>query len=91
VAALAHILFGREANMSEFEQREQTLAVPNFVPLEREARSHVDTRCAAYHLGRKPQTLRVWASTEQGPLQPIRIRGRLAWPVSAIRRLLASN
>lgn len=34
-----------------------------FVPLDFEQRTHVDKACAAYHLGRKPQTLRVWAST----------------------------
>ncbi len=53
-----------------------------------ERRTHIDTACAAYHLGRKPQTLRVWASSETGPLRPIRVNGRLAWPVEDIRRLL---
>jgi hypothetical protein len=48
----------------------------------------VDTACAAYHLGRKPQTLRVWASSETGPLRPVRVNGRLAWPVVEIRRVL---
>lgn len=56
--------------------------------LAQETRSHVSTDCAAYHLGRRPQTLRVWASTEQGPLRPIRINGRLAWAVVEIRRVL---
>lgn len=60
----------------------------NFTPLDREQRTHVDTARAAYHLGRKPQTLRVWASTEQGPIRPVRINGRLSWPVAEIRRLL---
>jgi hypothetical protein len=62
---------------------------PAFVPLDLEQRTHVDTSCAAHHLGRKAQTMRVWASTEQGPIRPIRINGRLAWPVSEIRRLLS--
>jgi hypothetical protein len=30
----------------------------SFTPLQHEARTHVDTACAAYHLGRKPQTMR---------------------------------
>lgn len=60
-----------------------------FVPLNLEQRTHVDTSCAAHHLGRKAQTMRVWASTEQGPIRPIRINGRLAWPVAEIRRLLS--
>lgn len=59
-----------------------------FVPLDFEQRTHVDTACAAYHLGRRPQTLRVWASTEQGPIRPVRINGRLSWPVGEIRQLL---
>jgi len=38
-----------------------------FVPLGLEQRVHVDTVSAAYHPGLKAQTMRVWASTEQGP------------------------
>lgn len=60
----------------------------NFLPLDQENRSHVDTSCAAFHLTRKAQTLRSWASTERGPLRPIRIMGRLAWATADIRRLL---
>jgi hypothetical protein len=68
----------------------QTIAqhMPSFVPLDLEQRTHVDTMCAAHHLGRKAQTMRVWASTQQGPIRPIRINGRLAWSVAEIRRLL---
>lgn len=62
---------------------------PNqFVPLELEIRPAIPTDAAAYHLNRKPQTLRVWACEENGPIRPIRINGRLAWPVSVIRELL---
>jgi hypothetical protein len=60
----------------------------SFTSLEFERRTHVDTACAAYHLGRKPQTLRVWASSEKGPLRPVRVNRRLAWPVADIRRVL---
>jgi len=59
-----------------------------FTPLVRENRTAIDTNAAAFHLGRKPQTLRKWASTEQGPLRPFRINGRLAWSVAEIKRLL---
>lgn len=65
-----------------------SIAPSNFTPLEFEQRTHVDTACAAYHLGRKPQTMRVWASTERGPIRPVRINGRLSWPVAEIRHLL---
>jgi hypothetical protein len=59
-----------------------------FVPLNLEQRTHVDTASAAHHLGRRPQTMRAWASTERGPIRPVRINGRLSWSVAEIRRLL---
>lgn len=59
-----------------------------FPPLEQVTRPTVNTEAAAYYLNRKPQTMRSWASTEHGPIRPIRINGRLAWPVAAIRALL---
>lgn len=57
-------------------------------PLERETRAAVDTETAAYHLNRQPQTLRIWACKEIGPIRPLRIHGRLAWSTAEIRRLL---
>ncbi|SEP38779.1 hypothetical protein SAMN05216316_2732 [Nitrosovibrio sp. Nv6] len=59
-----------------------------FPPLEKITRPTVPTSTAAYYLNRKPQTLRVWACLENGPLRPVRINGRLAWSVSAIRALV---
>jgi len=61
---------------------------PGISPLEQEPRATVDTRTAAYHLNREPQTLRVWASSQTGPIQPLRVGRRLAWPVAELRRLL---
>ncbi|HCY16915.1 MAG TPA: hypothetical protein DHV21_13220 [Curvibacter sp.] len=57
-------------------------------PLDRETRSALPTPEAAFHLNRAQQTLRLWAMRENGPIRPIRIHGRLAWPVSELRRLL---
>ena len=59
-----------------------------FPPLELVNRPAVDTAAAAHYLNRKPQTLRGWACMENGPLRPIRINGRLAWPVAGIRAVL---
>lgn len=56
--------------------------------IEAETRSHVETALAAHWLGRQPQTLHVWACRESAPLRPIRIHGRLSWPVAGIKRLL---
>ncbi len=66
----------------------QAAANQNFPPIETESRSHVETACAAFHLTRKPQTMRAWACLENGPIRPIRINGRLAWPVAEIAALL---
>lgn len=61
---------------------------PAFVALAAETRAAVDTATAAYHLNRQPQTLRGWACKEDGPLRPVRVHGRLAWPVAELRRVL---
>lgn len=66
----------------------QAATGPAFVSLDRETRAAVDTACAAFHLSRQPQTLRGWASSERGPLRPVRVHGRLAWPVAELRRVL---
>ena len=63
----------------------------NFPPIEQETRSHVETACAAFHLSRKPQTLRAWACFENAAIRPIRINGRLAWAVADIKRLLGGK
>jgi hypothetical protein len=62
-----------------------------YTPLVRENRTAIDTNAAAFHLGRKPQTLRKWACHEDGPLRPIRINGRLAWSVADLMRLLSGG
>ena len=61
---------------------------PTFPPLDLETRPAVDTAAAAHYLNRQPQTLRAWACLENGPVRPLRIHGRLAWPTAQIRRLL---
>lgn len=66
----------------------QQSSAAQYPPLELETRSHVETACMCFHLNRKPQTGRAWASLENGPIRPIRIHGRLAWSVADIRALL---
>lgn len=63
-------------------------AAAQFPPLEQVTRPTVPTDAAAYYLNRQPQTLRAWACLENGAMRPVRISGRLAWPVAAIRELL---
>jgi hypothetical protein len=57
-------------------------------PLELVAGPTVDTAAAAAYLNRRPQTLRSWACHGSGPIRPIRIYGRLAWPVAQLRKVL---
>lgn len=68
--------------------RAESAPVREIRALSAETRIAVDTVAAAHHLNRKPQTLRKWAMGECGPIKPVRIAGRLAWPVSELRRLL---
>ena len=62
-----------------------------FQPLQKVTRPTVPTAQAAYYLNRRPQTLRSWASVENGPIRPIRVNGRLAWPVLQMRAILAGE
>lgn len=69
----------------------QPLAQPaDFVPLHLETRTHVSTAVMCRHVGRREQTARGWASAQTYPpaLKPIRVMGRLCWPVAGIRSVL---
>lgn len=67
--------------------REAT-APQQFPMLESVTRPTVETAAAAFYLNRQQQTLRGWACLENGPLRPLRVHGRLAWPVSELKRVL---
>lgn len=58
------------------------------VPLAQETRLNIPTADAAHHLGRTPYTLRMWACKNKGPIKPLNVGGRLAWPVADLKRLL---
>ena len=59
-----------------------------FPPLETITQPAVPTDQAAFYLNRQKQTLRAWACLENGPIRPIRINRRLAWPVKEIKKVL---
>lgn len=70
----------------------RTVSEPlRFPPLEMVNQPNVPTEQAAYYLNRRPQTMRLWACHENGPLRPIRVHGRLAWPVTEIRRIVGGE
>lgn len=62
----------------------------NYPPLEQETRPCVPTAQAAYYLTLTPQTLREWNCRQKYPpeLRPVRVGGRLAWPLAGIRAVL---
>ena len=62
----------------------------HFPPLELVNRPTVPTEQAAHYLLRRPQTLRGWACAETFPdgLRPVRVNGRLGWPVAGIKAAL---
>ena len=76
------------ATHSTIQAMREATAPQQFPSLESVTRPTVDTAATAYYLNRRPQTLRIWACLENGPIRPIRINGRLAWPVSELRRVL---
>ena len=65
-----------------------------YPPLEMVTRTHVDTDTAAYHLDRRPQTLRGWHCHGHFPtegLRPLVLNGRLAWSVAAIKAAMGGT
>ncbi len=50
-----------------------------------------DTDTAAVLINKKPQTLRRWACKGDGPIQPVRINGRLHWSLAKLRALAAGQ
>lgn len=61
----------------------------HFLPLEQVTKPNLTTEEAAFYCDRAEQTMRMWACKQPaGVPRPVRINGRLAWPVAAIRALL---
>src|ERR1035437_48302 len=58
---------------------------PRFPLLDSVTRPTITTEEASFYLNRRPQTLRGWACHEDGPIRPLRVYGRLSWPVAEIK------
>ena len=63
----------------------------SYPPLDSITQPSLKTSAAAFYLNREDQTLREWACKGSGPIKPIRIQGRLAWPVNELRKLLGAE
>jgi hypothetical protein len=59
-----------------------------FTPLELETRPTVDTAAASFYLHKAPQTMRIWACKENGPIRARRVGANLHWATADIRKLL---
>lgn len=59
-----------------------------FPSLTQESRELLPTDAAAFHINRRPQTLRAWSHHGSGLLTPVRIGSRLGWKTADIKRLL---
>ena len=51
-------------------------------------KKYLTTKEASKALNRADQTLRKWACSGEGPIKPIHIHGRLAWPADEIEKIL---
>ena len=60
----------------------------SYPPLAEVSKPTISTAAAAFYLNREARTLWSWSSLDNGPVKPIRINGRLAWPVADIKQLL---
>lgn len=65
-----------------------TMHIDPFPPIEQVTRPNVPTKQAAYYLDRSEMTLRLWSHSGKGPIEPLRVGGRLAWPVAELRRIM---
>lgn len=63
---------------------------PPFPPLELVTKPTLSTAEYSYYLGIQPQTARIHACKETGPLRPIRVPGSslLRWPTAATKELV---
>lgn len=61
---------------------------PNVPRPEIPDRLTLTTKEAAYLLNRAPQTLRVWATYDNGPIRPQRVNRRLIWMTKDITALI---
>lgn len=69
-------------------KKKSSKSILDIIPLELEPRAALPTWEAAIHLNRKPQTLRMWACLENGPIRPRRFNGLLEWPTADLKKLM---
>lgn len=68
----------------------RTATASYYPPLEQQNKPALSTDELCFYIGVKPQTARVWACKESGPLRPIRLPGSalLRWSTVELKALL---
>jgi len=77
-------------NKRESENMATNQSPQQFTPLELETRPTVETAAFAHYMHIAPQTARIHACKETGPIRPLRVPGsaKLHWPTAEIKRVL---
>ncbi len=78
----------REVGAAVTEALRQQQPDSKFPPLESITSEFLDTATAAYHLNRRPQTLRWWHHIGADHIRAVRRNGRLAWRTDDVRKFL---
>lgn len=81
-------LLGEEIGRLRADLARFSTEILNDPPRAAPGRPALTTKEAARLLNRAPQTLRVWAMYESGPILPQRINGRLLWATEDIMKLV---
>lgn len=81
-------IYWMEKNMHERKAGQNSKGEEVAASLDAEATPTLTTKDAARLLNRSPHTLHIWAMNGSGPVQPLRVGGRLAWPAGKIKKLL---
>jgi hypothetical protein len=68
--------------------RGSNMAQVEYPPLQCVTKPALRTPEAAFYMNRAQQTLRMWACNQNGPLRPLNVNGRLAWPTAEVKRLM---
>lgn len=78
------------APLAKPEQKAPQQFTPPYPALELVTKPTLSTAEYAYYTGIAPQTARIHACRESGPLRPIRVPGSslLRWPTAATKRLV---
>jgi hypothetical protein len=74
--------------MDDSEAKSGETAAATYPPLERVTKPTLTTAEYAHYLNIKPQTARIHACKENGPIRPRRVNGRLHWPTAETKTLL---